>query len=348
MKIGDKVRLLRSNDEGRIVRFSDKNLVEIEIEQGFVIPAMRSEVVVVSGEENEYFGHQTSTTSSTAATREEAPETHPGIRGIFLGFIPINDNDVSLYLFNFSNHDILYSISESHDGLAKAYAHGACSAGKNQFVTYFKLSNFESWPEILAQVITINQRLEPRTSVIEGVVKLKAKSFFNSKTIIPTIDKEGFLIEIKDKGSDAGEKDHYERGSHSGSPVHRHEESQAETLSKQLKTKLMSPKASSGLQATLEKKAGKQLEVDLHIEKIDANHQQLTAEEIINKQIATFEKALDNAILTDVASVKFIHGIGNGSLRHKIHKHLSQSHSIRYFEDADKGKFGFGATVVHL
>ncbi len=346
MKIGDKVRLLRSNDEGRIVRFSDKNLVEIEIEQGFVIPAMRSEVVVVSGEEDEYFGHQTSATSSTTASREEAPETTPGIRGIFLGFIPINDNDVSLYLFNFSNHDILYSISESHSELAKAYAHGACSVGKNQFVTYFKLSNFESWPEILVQVITINQRLEPRTSTIEEVVKLKAKSFFNSKTIIPTIDKEGFLIEIKDKRSDASEMELYEKSS--GSATHHSGGSKGETLSQQLKTKLMSPKTSSGPQSTLEKRAGQQLEVDLHIEKIDANHHQLTAEEIINKQIATFEKALDNAILTDASSVKFIHGIGNGSLRHKIHKYLSQSHSIRYFEDADKGKFGFGATIVHL
>ncbi len=43
MRIGDKVRLLRGTEEGRIVKIKDNKIVEIEIEDGFIIPAMKNE-----------------------------------------------------------------------------------------------------------------------------------------------------------------------------------------------------------------------------------------------------------------------------------------------------------------
>jgi hypothetical protein len=55
MNIGDRVRLLRGREEGIIVGFGSNNLVEVEIEDGFRIPALRSEVVVVAAEEAQRF-----------------------------------------------------------------------------------------------------------------------------------------------------------------------------------------------------------------------------------------------------------------------------------------------------
>ena len=51
MKIGDKVRFLSEVGGGRVAGFQGKNVVLVEDEDGFQVPMMVSEVVVI-GEEN--------------------------------------------------------------------------------------------------------------------------------------------------------------------------------------------------------------------------------------------------------------------------------------------------------
>ena len=55
MNIGDKVRLLHGKEEGIITKLSSGGQVEIEIEDGFRIPALKSEVVVINEAEETYF-----------------------------------------------------------------------------------------------------------------------------------------------------------------------------------------------------------------------------------------------------------------------------------------------------
>jgi dsDNA-specific endonuclease/ATPase MutS2 len=46
--------------------------------------------------------------------------------------------------------------------------------------------------------------------------------------------------------------------------------------------------------------------------------------------------------------ITFIHGIGNGVLRKEIHKYLSHLGNIKYFQDTQKSRFGYGATLVRI
>ena len=71
-------------------------------------------------------------------------------------------------------------------------------------------------------------------------------------------------------------------------------------------------------------------------------------EDILKVQMGFFEKNLENAVIGNERFITFIHGIGNGTLRHMIHKYLSQYPHIKYYEDAQKEKFGYGATKVFL
>jgi dsDNA-specific endonuclease/ATPase MutS2 len=89
-------------------------------------------------------------------------------------------------------------------------------------------------------------------------------------------------------------------------------------------------------------------EVDLHIEFLRDDHQSLNSDDILNIQLSEFNSCLEDAVISGLEEITFIHGIGNGILRNKIHKTLSQYPHIKYFEDARKEKFGFGATKVHL
>ncbi|MDQ3395598.1 MAG: Smr/MutS family protein, partial [Bacteroidota bacterium] len=89
-------------------------------------------------------------------------------------------------------------------------------------------------------------------------------------------------------------------------------------------------------------------EVDLHIEMLVGNHGNMSNGEILQLQISTFEKLLDQAIASGMDEITFIHGSGNGVLKNAIHKKLSKLPGIKFFKDAKKEKFGYGATTVGL
>jgi dsDNA-specific endonuclease/ATPase MutS2 len=65
-------------------------------------------------------------------------------------------------------------------------------------------------------------------------------------------------------------------------------------------------------------------------------------------QLAYFNTTLDAAIVHQLPEIVFIHGAGNGILRHELHKLLSKNNKIQTFMDARKEKFGYGATKAIL
>jgi hypothetical protein len=89
-------------------------------------------------------------------------------------------------------------------------------------------------------------------------------------------------------------------------------------------------------------------EVDLHIEKIRSDFGDLTATQMMEAQLAAFEKALDKAILDGVSRLILIHGVGAGVLKDEIHRRLGKHSSVKHFKDAHREKFGYGATEAQL
>ena len=90
-------------------------------------------------------------------------------------------------------------------------------------------------------------------------------------------------------------------------------------------------------------------EVDLHLEALRPDStEELSNTAILRLQLDAFEDALSRALATNMHEIVFIHGMGNGVLRKEIHRQLSRNKDIKFFEDARKEKFGFGATLVRL
>ena len=90
-------------------------------------------------------------------------------------------------------------------------------------------------------------------------------------------------------------------------------------------------------------------EFDLHLEALRPNTtEELSNTAILRLQLDAFEDALSRALATNMHEIVFIHGMGNGVLRKEIHRQLSRNKDIKFFEDARKEKFGFGATLVRL
>ena len=74
----------------------------------------------------------------------------------------------------------------------------------------------------------------------------------------------------------------------------------------------------------------------------------MSKSEMLKLQMEEFQKDLNYAIATGIDEVTFIHGIGNGVLRKEIHKSLSQIDNIKYFQDTQKSRFGYSATLVRI
>ncbi|AWW31517.1 DNA mismatch repair protein MutS [Echinicola strongylocentroti] len=317
MNIGDKVRLLHGNEEGTITRISGSGRIEIEIEDGFKIPAMKNEVVVIHQTEKEYFGEGQSAIPQTAPL--EAPKSSQPQGGIFISYIPLNDKDLSVHLINNTDKDYLFMASEIFGDNSRTLASGNFSAKTSLKIDEKVIAQFEKWPELFFRFIPINHKAEKTQPAFEKKVKFKASSFFKSQQTAPLTGKKGYLFTLNQQTKDLNIKELNQD---------LNEESAPQPNEKQFKRP--------------------EKEIDLHIEKLADDHEFMSNSEMLRLQMETFEKNLNYAIASGMDEISFIHGIGNGVLRKEIHKYLSQLENIKYFQDTQKSRFGYGATFVRI
>lgn len=313
MNIGDRVRMLHGNEEG-IIRKVSGHRVEVEIEDGFLIPAMKNEVVLISKAEKQHFK-----TGETEEKEESITSVSGGNESILsLAFLPINDQQLSLYLINKSSRSFLVMISRVHGKNRQTLFADKIKAGEAQKFDSRLLQDMDQWPTFHIQALPIHSRLEPEEGAFERSIKLKGTQFFKHLAKIPILNKDGYLFKLENS----------------------HQELDIRSLNAELKSiqaknetpQIRKPKPS----------------IDLHIEELVNNADGLSNSEMLKIQLAAFEENLDRAIGSGMDQITFIHGIGNGVLRKEIHKRLSQMKNINYFQDTQKDRWGYGATLVRI
>lgn len=314
MRIGDRVRLLRGTEEGIIVNIKGDKIVEIEIEDGFVIPTLKNEVVVISRKEAESFPESDEESEPEQQKRPDSQIPH----GLYIGLEQKEENQYHAYFINQLSELVLYAISQNEKKIIAGKAYGICQSFESVKIGELTSSIFNSSKNLNVQVLIY----EHQTRLKKGPMNIELdldKDMLRDKVFLESIDKEVFLIKIEEQ---AMEKINPE----------------------ELKEKLFerSDFSNSGKKNT---PYTKELTIDLHIDELSVN---LKDNEILEYQLNEFEKAFDNALLQNVEQLKVIHGIGAGTLRGKIHKSLSTKKEVRFFEDGDKEKFGFGSTIIYF
>lgn len=315
MNIGDRVRLLHGNEEGVITKISSGGRVEVEIEDGFRIPAMKNEITLISAVERQYFGGEKAPAIDKIDSKHKPKDAKE--EGLFLAYLPINDKDHSIYICNNSLRDYLVIASEVYgDNCQTIIAEKIPTKSSKKFGEK-SIRDFEEWPTLWIQFIPIHSRIEKIQPSFERRLKFKATAFFKSKGVVPVLDKSGYVFKISDQVKEIDIK----------------------TLNQDLNSQNNSPRA------TFQKPPK---EIDLHIEQLTKDHSLMSNSEILKLQMDTFEKNLNYAIASGMDEISFIHGIGNGVLKKEIHKYLSQLGNIKYFQDTQKSRFGYGATLVRI
>ena len=91
---------------------------------------------------------------------------------------------------------------------------------------------------------------------------------------------------------------------------------------------------------------GHEMEVDLHLHAIVDSQAGLSPGVMLELQIAHFERMLQIGIRQRTKKLVFIHGIGQGVLRHQIWSRVEQFYPDCSCRSADPRKYGSGATEV--
>jgi Smr domain/Domain of unknown function (DUF2027) len=321
MNIGDRVRLLHGREEGIITRFIGPDQVEIAIDNDFTIPVMRREVVVVAAEEDKFFGGTGTIPAEPATGKAAGHQAAPVLsaQGLYVALSHQSPELLAVQVVNNTDYDLLFTYGEEQNDRYKGVANDKLHPKTAKVVSHLHLKDFDKWPDLVLQFI---QHRSTATALLEpGLrrIKFKASSFYKSKKVAPVLKKEAYVFQVDVKAT-------------------------AVDLQK-LQDKLAESPVQPGTYAL----AVPAHEVDLHIEQLtDRDPATMSNSEILKLQLQTFQDNLDRALAANMHEIVFIHGTGNGVLRQEIHKFLSRNKLIRFYEDARKEKFGYGATLVRL
>lgn len=349
MNIGDKVRLLRAKEQGVVSRFLPGDMIEIEIEDGFRIPVMRSELVPVSPLEAERL-----LKTSTYAPQKPSAPVQPAIlanQGIYLAFVPVNDRDYTLHLVNNTDWEFAYTLGEESaaptGGVQFRGLHSGLLKPKSQqkMNDLYAHATFENWPTFVVQGLWFRAGKSSLRPPLVKRFKARASTFFKNKVTVPVLNQSGFQTQVdaEAESATAPQPPTSNRAATGAQPV---SNPKPQTIRPEdLKAEMLKAKSDTG-SISVERPSSV---VDLHIEALYPNGTgNRTPNDLLTVQLHTFEKNLENAIASGMHEITFIHGVGSGALKAEIHRRLGQHPNVRFFEDAQKQKFGYGATKVTI
>lgn len=311
LKLGDFVRFIDEKMEGFITRIIDEQMIGVTIEDGFEIPVPANKVTLVHG-------YKAPAAAGTEAVQEIAiPTTEFKRKGIYLGIVADAkaNSVVHFHLVNETSFQLLASLTTEKQGFKGEYA-GITAPQSTTKIYSAQLADLQLWPKFIFNIVPYTtQNIEPVANIALNE-KFKAKDFSGTKKNISLLNQQGWLIQL-DEPDFTIDADKLK-----------------ESFFKSPEEKIELTKPSK--------------EVDLHIEKLRDDHHFIGSAEMLKIQLDHFHKALDAGIVHQLPEIVFIHGAGNGTLRNELHKQLGKHSKVQTFMDAQKEKFGYGATRVLL
>jgi hypothetical protein len=311
-KLGDFVRFVDERLEGYVTKIIDEQMIGVTVEDDFEIPVLASKVTYVHG-------HGAESHDEEFVSQVTQPVGEFKQKGVHVAVVPdLKANAlVHLYIINETSYRLLASLIAKQLKDNRGEYAGILEPNSIAKVYSAKLSELQLWPKLIFQVIFHTKQNQPLPAPLNVSEQFKAKDFAGAKKLVPYIKQQGWMIQL--------------------------DEPELVIDAEKLKESFFKP-AEEKLQ-TVDKPVS---EIDLHIEKLRDDHQFLSSSEILNIQTNHFKKALDAAVVHQMPDITFIHGTGNGILKHELHKLLSKHPKVQTFLDARKEKFGYGATKVML
>lgn len=379
MKIGDKVRFLSEVGGGRVSGFQGKDIVLVEDEDGFEIPTSVRDVVVV--EQDDYaMGKMISAKMEAQQKAEEhaATELHQDSRSIksilndhdeqtdmhvdeydaadreitfrapvqereggnklsaYLAFVPVDIKEIThtrfeTYVVNDSNYYIHYSYL-----VAEGNAWTLKSVGEVEPNTKLFIEEFGR--EVLNDMGRIGVQL---------TAYKKDKPFL----LKPAIDVQFRIDPVKFYRLHVFEENEFfEQPSLLFTIVDNDEVARPLVVdSKRLKEQMYKDEKIIAHEGKKKRqKDDGTLVIDLHADELLETTAGMNAADILHYQLDVFKKTMDENKKKKGQKIVFIHGKGEGVLRHALVHELNYRYKSCTYQDASFQEYGYGATQVTI
>ncbi|MCK9271526.1 MAG: DUF2027 domain-containing protein [Bacteroidales bacterium] len=354
-KIGDKVKFLNDNGGGVVSKIISASLVNIQIEDGFEIPTLVSELVLANELENferkrgDFF-----TSSRTAAAAPEPEKEDPVFfddrisklrvfkakgddkKGLYLAYVPQDQRWlltglIDVYLVNFTGYEVLFSLFlRKENGAWEGRDYDAIPSDSRLLLASIHREEIERWSYGVIQALYHKELSDSVLAPVNSTFSFKPARLYRENVYIDSsfLQEKAFLFLINEI---AIQKTVAER-----SEDEKHDEEIAMQHAKPQQSKEIIDK---------HKTSPREAVVDLHIGELTDDYSKMSNQEMLNVQLNYFVRCLEGAIKSYLTKVTFIHGVGDGILKSKIMEILKAYENVKT-RDASKKDFGYGATEV--
>lgn len=340
---GDRVRFLNEKGEGVITRIKG-GIAHVDVD-GFEIPYAMNNLVPAYTAENApkrpALPQPDQSEDRNETDHEEpariAPRYESISEGIFLAIVPADEKQLltsplSIYLINATAYNVLYTCCVKVTSGYRVLSSGKLEAGDEVLVKKIQRNELEKFAQLKTDVIFYSDDPFDHQPPASELVKLRIVKFYKESTYTdnPFFDRKAYITPISGYEAAAQHDDYHESIK---------QQDIARLILEKERKHTNRPVSKPVTPGVLEE------EVDLHIEELVDDFRGMSNSEIITIQLNHFRMRLEEAIAGHIRKITFIHGVGNGRLKHEVRRILGTYPGIR-FHDAPYSRYGFGATEV--
>ena len=352
-KIGDRVNFLSTVGGGKVTKIIDSRMVMVEVEDGFEIPTLITDLVLDYRSQPAATRQQQIVDTVQKEIKEQAllqqqqeeDARHGGLRrfakeaekeGVYLAFVPheqqwLLTGAMDVVLVNHTPYEMLYTFTIKEEDKFANVDYGQMEKYEKVVVETISRDDLEYWCNGIVQAIFTAETSDTVLLPLNAPFALRSTRFFKEGSYLMSgiLGEKAVVICLSElvvlKSGDSDFTKLLKEGVGAQAP----------------KKDLVKKEAPIDKHRTGQGEAT----VDLHIGELVDNILGLSSHDMFNIQMDFFKKMLDSAIAADYTKVTFIHGVGNGVLKNAIIEELKKYKNTEN-RMASITKFGVGAIDV--
>lgn len=380
MKIGDKVRFLSETGGGTIAGFKG-NIVLVEDEDGFQIPTPVTDVVLV-GDDNQYDTKNVikaaqpspKAPKATAADKPRADESDElsldhtfklpveerkggNVLSCYLAFVPMDVKAFSTtrfesYFVNDSNYYIRYTYLLAEGANWTLHASGEVEPNTKTFIEEFGHEDLNNYGRVAIQLLAYKRDkafiLKPAVDVQFRIDQVKfyklhtfqENDFFEQPALLYPVVENDTVARPLVVDARQLKQEMYKNSNAEAAP--KGSTKSADNYVRRYEN------GKGGNPFVIKHKGDEPVVVDLHANALLDTTAGMSAADILNYQLDTMRKTMEQYKQSKGKRIIFIHGKGEGVLRQSVIHELRYHYKNCPYQDASFQEYGYGATQVTI
>lgn len=336
---GDKVRFLNDIGGGIVTRIIDaKTVMVLNDEDEFEIPSLKTNLVVIESASmgDSPQSKQSSSTSANSSISSTKQSLFVEKEEIYAAFAPRessipSESPLELYLINDTNQILLYTFCDEKGNGMEGVTAGNLDPKSKILLSEYDIKELNELSCCQFQIIFYQQGKCTVKKPLNRILKIQAVKFHKSSSYKETAYFHQEVILHKLTGENLEQK--------------------IEELNNKELKQAIREKESSEKRKPIQKKNNSDdniTEVDLHINALVDSVTGLSNADILEFQLNKFHEVLRLNEHDKGKKIVFIHGIGNGTLKQRVHSELKRKYRKHHQQDASFKEYGWGATMVTI